>query len=120
MDAALKSRFVPELRGRGFVGSFPHLRRPLPERIDYLNVQYYSAGGSFTINLGRTGPDGFVAGAWQDLPVDKITANHVFKDRRRVTPRDAGSRAHGVAADFWEFAPRSYEDQPPPHPPGPL
>jgi hypothetical protein len=116
MDAALKSRFVPALRGRGFVGSFPHLRRPLPERIDYLNVQYYSAGGSFTINLGRTGPDGFVAGPWQHLAVDEIEVSHIGKDRRRITPRDAGSRQRGTAAEFWEFGPRSHDDPQPPQP----
>lgn len=116
MDSALKSRFVPALRERGFVGSLPHLRRALAGRVDYLNVQYLSAGGSFTLNLGRTGPDGFVAGPFKDLPVAEITANHVFRDRRRVTPRDAGSRASGVGADFWEFAPRSYDASHPPQP----
>src|SRR5687767_3662130 len=90
MMTALKSRFVPALRDRGFVGSFPHFRRRSAERLDLLNVQFYSAGGSFTINLARTGPDGFVDGPWADLPVEKIEVGHVFRDRTRIMPRDAG------------------------------
>ena len=54
--SALKTRFVPALRARGFVGSFPHLRRPLPDRVDYLTVQFYSSGGSFVVEVGRRGP----------------------------------------------------------------
>jgi hypothetical protein len=62
MMSALKTRFVPALRERGFVGSFPHFRRRLTNRVDYLMVQFYSAGGSFVVEVGRTGPDGFTEG----------------------------------------------------------
>ena len=89
---ALKSRFVRALRERGFVGSFPHLHRPSATRVDYLNVQFYSSGGGFTINLGRTGRDGFVDGPWKHLPVKQIEAGHIFRDRRRVMPRDGHGR----------------------------
>ena len=46
MTSAFKSRFVPALRKRGFVGSFPHFRRLLPARVDYLMVQFYSVGAA--------------------------------------------------------------------------
>ena len=114
MDKALKRRFVPALRERGFVGSFPHLRRPLPERVDYLNVQFHRSGGGFTINLGRTGPEGFVAGPWKDLPIEAIEVGHIWNDVRRITPRDASGG--GRTAEFWEFGHRTYDDPRPPKP----
>ena len=109
--SALKTRFVPALRERGFVGSFPHFRRRLPDRVDYLTVQFYSAGGSFVVEVGRTGPDGFTEGPWKDLPVDKISVGHIFYDRRRLTPRDAHGGWRG--GDWFEFGPRSYDSSEP-------
>jgi hypothetical protein len=107
MMTALKTRFVPALRKRGFVGAFPHFRRRLTERVDYLMLQFYSAGGSFVVEVGRTGPDGFTDGPWKDLPVDKINVGHIFNDRRRLTPRDAHGGWRG--SDRFEFGPRSYD-----------
>ncbi|HEY5722337.1 MAG TPA: DUF4304 domain-containing protein [Allosphingosinicella sp.] len=115
MMAAFKSRFVPVLRERGFTGSFLHFRRRLAERLDLLNVQFYSAGGSFTINIARTGPDGFVAGPWAHLAVDEIEVGHAFRDRRRIMPRDAG-RGQRAGGQFWEFGPRSTDDPRPAEP----
>jgi Domain of unknown function (DUF4304) len=68
MMSAFKTRFVPALRKRGFVGSFPHFRRRLPDRIDYLMVQFYSEGGSFVVEVGRTGPEGFTDGRGKTCP----------------------------------------------------
>lgn len=111
MMTALKTRFVPALRQRGFSGSFPHFRRRLPYRIDYLVVQFYSAGGSFVLEVGRTGPDGFTDGPWQHLPVDKITVGHIFNDRRRLIPRDAHGGWRGK--EWFEFGPRGYDPSEP-------
>jgi hypothetical protein len=111
MISALKTRFVSALRKRGFVGSFPHFRRLLPDRIDYLMVQFYTAGGSFVVEVGRTGPEGFTDGPWKDLPVDKINVSHIFHDRRPLVPRDAHGGWRG--GDRFEFGPRSYD---PPRP----
>jgi hypothetical protein len=111
MMGAFKTRFVPALRKRGFVGSFPHFRRRLPDRIDYLMVQFYSAGGSFVLEVGRTGPDGFTEGPWKDLPVDKINVGHIFYDRRRLTPRDAHGGWRG--RDRFEFGPCKYDSPQP-------
>ena len=104
---AFKTRLVPALRERGFVGSFPHFRRPLPNRVDYLMVQFYSAGGSFVLEIGRTGPDGFTEGPWQDLPISEIHVSHIFGDRRRLVPRDAHGGWRG--GNWFEFGPRSYD-----------
>jgi hypothetical protein len=107
MMSAFKTRFVPALRERGFVGSFPHFRRLLPERVDYLMVQFYSVGGSFVVEIGRTGPQGFTDGPWKELPVDKINVGHIYNDRRRLTPRDAHGGWRG--GDWFKFGPRSYD-----------
>jgi uncharacterized protein DUF4304 len=114
MMTALRSRLVAPLRERGFVGSFPHFRRPLADRIDYLNVQFQRAGGGFTLNLGRTGPEGFTAGPWRGLPIEEIEVGHIFDDRRRITPRDAAGGWRG--GEFWAFGPRSTDDPRPPEP----
>jgi hypothetical protein len=110
MMNAFKTRFVPALRKRGFAGSFPHFRRRLPNRIDHLTVQFYSAGGSFVVEVGRTGPDGLTEGPWKDLAVDRITVGHIL-ERRRLVPRDA----HGGwrAGDWFEFGPRGYNNSQP-------
>ena len=111
MMSAFKTRFVPALRKRGFVGSFPHFRRLLPDRVDYLMVQFYSAGGSFVVEVGRTDPNGFTDGPWKDLSLDKISVGHIFHDRRRLVPRDAHGGWRG--GNWFEFGPRSYD---PPQP----
>ena len=111
MEAAFKSRFVPALRERGFVGAFPHFRRPLETRVDYLTVQFYSSGGSFVVELGRTAPGGFSEGPWAGLPVERITPAHLRDDRRRLTPRDLSGGWHGP--EWFVFGPRSYDDPEP-------
>jgi len=95
MMNAFKTRFVPALRKRGFAGSFPHFRRRLPNRIDHLTVQFYSAGGSFVVEVGRTGPDGFTEGPWKDLAVDRITVGHKGDGLCRGTRMAAGALETG-------------------------
>jgi len=107
MLSAFKGRFEPALRKRGFVGSFPHFHRHQPNRIDYLMVQFYSAGGRFVVELGRTGPNGFTEGPWKDLSIEKINVGHIAHDRRRLAPRDAHGGWRG--RDWFEFGPRSYD-----------
>ena len=74
-------------------------------------VQFYRSGGSFGIEVGRTGPDGFTDGPWKDLPIDKINVGHIFNDRRRLTPRDAHGGWRG--GDWFEFGPREYDSSAP-------
>jgi hypothetical protein len=83
MMKALTTVFIPALRQRGFVGSFPHFRRKLEQRIDFLNVQFNKYGGSFCINIGQTGPDGLQDPNWPDLTLAATTVGHL-RHRSRV------------------------------------
>ena len=58
MERALREMFVVELRRLGFKGSLPHFRRVSEQRVDYLTVQFNSAGGSFVVEVTSAGPDG--------------------------------------------------------------
>jgi len=109
MEKALKEQFVPELRERGFQGSLPHFRRIRSDRIDYLTVQFHSAGGSFVVEIARSGPDGVTKGFGSEVPVKKLNVQY-FMDRLRL-----GSDLGGGKADHWfEFGHRSYSLLKPP------
>jgi hypothetical protein len=59
MDAAIRAVALPHLRSLGFKGSLPHLHRLRAGAADLLTFQFRSAGGSFVIELGRIGAEGF-------------------------------------------------------------
>ncbi len=101
MEQALKSVVVPELRSRGFRGSFPHFRRPSETRIDLLMFQFHSSGGSFVVELATCSVDGVRTYWGKIVPHNKITVINV-NERLRL-----GSGGHG---DHWfVFGKRSYE-----------
>jgi len=105
---ALSSTFVPHLRARGFAGSFPHFRRKLDDRIDFLDVQFAREGGRFCINIGQTGPDGLQDPNWPGLSIEKTTVGHL-RQRSRV--------GRGFWAKQWfDFGPRSYDPAQPTKP----
>lgn len=56
MVAAIKSEIIPELRARGFRGSFPHFYRDDSNFISLITFQFFSSGGSFCINIGYADP----------------------------------------------------------------
>ena len=108
MMSAIKSIFVPELRGQGFKGSFPHFYRTGPTRTDFLTVQFNSAGGSFVVEIAKCGPNGIGSGHWKDLPVSKLNVQY-FAERLRL-----GCNPAANILDHWfEFGPRNYD---PPQP----
>jgi len=97
MMKALTAVFIPALRERGFVGSFPNFRRQLDQRIDFLNVQFNKYGGSFCVNIGQTGPDGLNDPNWPGLSLAQTTVGHL-RHRSRVS--------WGFLAKQWfEFGP---------------
>ena len=51
MEKALKDVVVKAMRGKGFTGSYPHLRRSRDELIDVISFQHFSWGGVFCVNV---------------------------------------------------------------------
>lgn len=108
MMAALKSRFVPMLREKGFAGSFPHFQRRQQDRIDFLNIQFAREGGRFCLNIGQTGPEGLKDPAWPELKLSETDIGHLHH-RSRVH--------HGFLMKQWfDFGPRSYDPPKPEKP----
>jgi uncharacterized protein DUF4304 len=104
MTSALKEKLVPELRRRGFKGSFPHFHRPLATRVDFLTVQFNSAGGSFVVEIAKCGPNGIAEGFGSELPVSRLNPQF-FRDRLRL-----GSDRNAGRSDHWfEFGRRMYD-----------
>ncbi len=104
MERALQEVLVPELRRRGFRGSLPHLRRVASNRVDYLSVQFASAGGSFVVEIARGGSDGKPEGYGRQLPIQKLNVAY-FTRRLRL-----GSHPEQGQADYWfDFGPKSYD-----------
>ena len=104
MERALRESVVIQLRKRGFKGSFPHFRRPSNHRVDYLSVQFNSAGGSFVIELAAAGPDGKPNGYGRYLSIQKLNVTY-FANRLRL----GSNPSNGVVDHWFEFGPKSYE-----------
>ena len=62
MNRALREKLVPDLRARGFKGSLPHFHRIKASGADYLTIQFWSAGGRFTVEIAKCGPPTFRSG----------------------------------------------------------
>jgi hypothetical protein len=104
MERALRQLVVVELRKRGFKGSYPHFRRASKHRVDYLSVQFNSAGGSFAIELAAAGPDGKPSGYGRHRSLEKLNVTD-FANRLRL----GSNPSNGVVDHWFEFGPRSYE-----------
>src|SRR5262245_51361703 len=92
LEAALQEMVIPDLRRRGFKGSFPHFRRIHDSRIDLLTFQFYSSGGSFVVEIAQCGPTG--VSRWTHVPPNKVTAWDVTNRLRLGTDRAAGKSDH--------------------------
>lgn len=98
MDEALKSVVVPHMRKMGFKGSLPHFHRRRGEAVDVCSFQFRSGGGSFAVELGRIGAEGFDFHG-KHVPPAKANATYL-KDRHRL-----GSELRANYGDHWfDFA----------------
>lgn len=87
MRRLLKDIVVPNLRARGFKGSFPHFTRSHPTRLDLLSFQFSQFGPDLYIDVASCGPNGHTAPNGQFTPKGKVRTYHVGTFRRRIGPQ---------------------------------
>ena len=87
MISALKRIVVPELRKKGFRGSFPHFRRISSEKIDLMTYQFDRYGGGFVVEVAVCSPDGITHEWGEKVPPNKVTA-HDLTNRLRLKEKD--------------------------------
>lgn len=100
----LRERLVPQLRLRGFRGSFPHFRRKSEKQMELLTFQFdLSGSGRFVIELAKCPLDGAVLKWGPRVPPNKVTA-HDLDRRLRLGAATEGD-------DHW-FSPESFHANP--------
>ena len=82
MISILKKNVVPELRQRGFKGSFPHFRRITNKKIDLITFQFDRYGGGVVIEIGVCSPEGFIHYWGEKVPPNKVTAHDLSPNNR--------------------------------------
>lgn len=85
MIKSLKKLFIPELRKKGFTGTFPHFRRITAGRTSLLTIQFDRNGGGFVIELANSDEPKFQTYWGKDIPLTKLTA-HDLDNRKRIYP----------------------------------
>src|SRR5438105_72687 len=78
MVATLKELVVPQLRKRGFTGSFPHYRRQRDERIDVLSFQFNRWGGGFVVEVASSPTAGVVLHTGERIEPGDVKAHHLY------------------------------------------
>jgi len=78
MVAKLKELVIPQLKARGFSGSFPHFRRFQENKIDVLTFQFSRWGGSFVVEVASCSSSGVVLHDGEQIPPKNIKAHHIY------------------------------------------
>jgi hypothetical protein len=89
MEAGLKAACVPRLREMGFKGSFPNFFRETDGFVSLVSFQFFSAGGSFCVNLGYADPQRKNVYFQPDTEVQKLRVNQT-RETVRLGAVDGG------------------------------
>jgi hypothetical protein len=98
MIQALQEAVVPELRARGFRGSFPHFRRPCGDVVHLLSFQFNKYGGSFVVEVGRCSAQGLERSG-QRIPAEEMTVAYLRPAERLRLGREASESDHWFRYD---------------------
>ncbi|MED4015210.1 DUF4304 domain-containing protein [Sutcliffiella cohnii] len=82
MITELKKIVIPELRIRGFKGSFPHFRRISKDKIDLMTFQFDRYGGGFVIEVGVCPSEGITHSWGEKVLPNKVTAHDLHNKFR--------------------------------------
>jgi hypothetical protein len=102
MEAALKANCVPGLRKSGFKGAFPDFYRDTDGFISLVNFQFFSAGGSFCVNLGYADPHRENVSFRPDTEIAKLRVNQT-RGSVRLGATEGGDR-------WFSFGKTNYEE----------
>ena len=85
MIKSLNENFIPELRNRGFKGSFPHFRKIENGMTNLLTFQFDQDGGGFIIELANWNEPEFKTHWGEIIKLNKLRA-HDLHERKRIYP----------------------------------
>ena len=86
MTAAIKSLVVPDLRARGFAGSFPSFHRVTQGCLELVHFQFSRYGGGVFVNIGSSRVNQDAAQVHQAVAREKLAAwNAQHQERLRPT-----------------------------------
>ncbi len=85
MIKSLKEIVIPEIRNRGFKGSFPHFRKTEGGKTNLLTFQFDRNGGGFIIELANWSKSEFKTHWGKIIPLKELTA-HDLNERQRIYP----------------------------------
>ncbi len=91
---ALKSIVVPDLRVRGFKGSYPHFFRDRCGHIDLLTFQFRSSGGSFVCEISFADHERSNVAIYKDTEPKKLRTNQTRTRLRLGATPDRGVNDH--------------------------
>jgi len=95
----LKEHVVPRLRELGFMGSFPHFRRPQEDRNELLTFQFDKYGsGRFVVELAVAPRGDFMTYWGKEIPESRLTA-HDLKERLRLGAPEGGDHWFSMEQD---------------------
>jgi hypothetical protein len=82
VDKELRLKFVPELRSRGFKGSYPHFRRFRDDAIDILGIQFSQWAPQFYIEIAISPKGGITLSDGTHYPPKSVKHYHTGKRMR--------------------------------------
>ena len=104
MAKALKIFVVPKIKALGFSGTFPHFRRAMNDKFEFLSFQFNRHGGSFILECGFAKVADLPEFA-KDFPFEKLNYGLApAKNRIRIKPDGIDQE------DFW-FAYDSFAEE---------
>jgi uncharacterized protein DUF4304 len=95
MERELKTSVVPWLRGKGFTGSFPHLRRAGKSTIDLLTFQFDRHGGAYVIEIAQCPCEGIITHWGTIISARDARAWDVHPSRRKRICAESTSGTEG-------------------------
>jgi hypothetical protein len=105
MIGMIKQLVVPQLRERGFTGSFPHFRRLRGTKVDILAFQFSKWGGSFVVEAASCSSSGVTLSRGEHVAAKDVKAHHIFP-RLRLGSHPPEKRDH-----WFDFESATYGDR---------